>query len=100
MIESLREDKKDYERLLEDMRYVRDRLNGAYSSLNDSVDDVPRAYSIDESSADDGYLKNRSQEIESLYNSLVYTIIPRIEGEIRALGEEIERLEEEEDDED
>ena len=100
MIEDLREDKRDYERLLDEMKDVRGKLGNAYSALSDSVGFVPKAYAIDYKPADDGYLNNRAQEIGALYNSLDKTIIPRIEREIHDLEREIERLEEEEDDED
>jgi len=90
----MEEDLRDYKNLLRNMKSVKDRLGNAYSFLNDSTDNVSNAYSIDGTSADGGYLKDRLQEIASLYNSLKYTIIPRIERKIEDLEIAIEEAEE------
>jgi hypothetical protein len=74
-----------YKNLLYYVRLVRDNLGNAMSYVNDIKSNMADAYSIDDSAADDGYLSSRYSDINTLYNSLRYTIIPRIEREIDAL---------------
>ena len=83
--------KRQYQSLLNNMRYARNKLGYAINNLNKAATAMPDAYSIDEESADNGYLKKRVSEMSSLYKSM-NTVISRIEKEIKAL----DALEEEE----
>ncbi len=79
------EKKRYYNNLLYYTRIVRDNLGNALSYINAAKSNMADAYSIDDAAADNGYLSSQYSDINTLYTSLRYTIIPKIEEEIKKL---------------
>lgn len=88
--DKIRAERNEYYLLRDNIKLACDKLLIGTNNLRDVSQEVVNAYSIDGVSADAGELIKQHKDLEGIYNSLKWTVLPEINRNIDRLSSLLE----------